>query len=64
MIKTIICPICGKQFQTSRPNKKYCCFTCKEAGNKLCHMRWKENNRGYHREYMQRQRQKERENNV
>ena len=52
MVKTVICPICGAQFQTARPNKKYCSFTCKEAGRKLQRMKWETENPDYSRNYM------------
>lgn len=52
MAKTVICPICGAKFETRRPNKKYCSFSCKEASVKLRRMRWDNQNPNYYREYM------------
>ena len=53
------CEICGKVFTTARPNKKYCSFSCKEAGSKLKRMKWKEANPHYSAEYMKEYRKKE-----
>lgn len=55
-MKTIRCAICGQTFETSRPNKRYCSFSCKEAGRQLQRMKWKEANPHYSREYMERYR--------
>ena len=52
MAKQVKCPICGAEFETSRPNKKYCSFSCKEAGHKLQRLKWEANNAGYNAEYM------------
>lgn len=51
-MKKIMCPICGTEFETNKPNKKYCSLTCKEAGQKLRRMNWKDNNPHYIAEYM------------
>jgi endogenous inhibitor of DNA gyrase (YacG/DUF329 family) len=56
MAKTVTCPICGKQFETNRPNKKYCSFTCKEAGRQLRRMKWAADNPNYSAEYMRKYR--------
>ena len=61
MAKTRICPICGAQFETSRPNKKYCSFTCKAARQTLVRMKWKDENPDYYKEYMKKYREKERQ---
>lgn len=58
MAKAKICPICGAQFETGRPNKKYCSFTCREAGRQLRRMKWAANNPDYNRIYMQAYRKK------
>lgn len=58
-MKTVICPICGTAFETERPNKKYCSFSCKEAGLKLRRMKWELDNPGYNTEYMKKRRAKE-----
>ena len=52
MAKAITCPICGTEFETSRPNKKYCSYTCKEAGRKLKRMKWEAANPHYSAKYM------------
>lgn len=52
MQKKIICPICGAQFETSRPNKKYCSFTCKAAGAKVKRIKWENENPDYIKNYM------------
>lgn len=59
MAKVVICPICGAKFETERPNKKYCSFTCKEAHQRLQRMKWKDNNPDYYKVYMQQYRAKE-----
>ena len=52
MSKIVSCSICGKQFETVRPNKKYCSFICKEAGHRLRRMMWKSDNPDYYKAYM------------
>ena len=56
MAKVVTCPICGAQFETSRPNKKYCSFSCREAGRKLQRMKWDEANPHYSTDYMKKYR--------
>ena len=56
MAKVVTCPICGKQFATDKPNKKYCSFSCKEAGVNLRRVKWKDRNPQYNTEYMKRYR--------
>ena len=46
------CIICGRNFETDRPHKKYCSFTCKEAGRLLQRMKWEDANPHYNAEYM------------
>ena len=58
MSKMIKCAICGTAFETSRPNKKYCSFSCKEAGAKLRRMNWEDLNPDYNRDYMKKYRAK------
>ena len=60
MAKVVTCPICGRQFETSKPNKKYCSYTCKEASAKVRRMNWQEQNPDYYKAYMQQYRKKER----
>lgn len=52
MIKSVQCAICGRTFETRKPNKKYCSFSCKEAGRKLQRMKWEDNHPGYNTDYM------------
>lgn len=56
MAKLVTCPICGAEFETNRPNKKYCSFTCKEAGHKLQRMNWEDRNPHYNAQYMKKYR--------
>lgn len=51
MNKKIKCPICGAEFETARPNKKYCSLSCKEAGRRLQRMKWEGENPSYNTEY-------------
>lgn len=60
-MKQKTCPICGKHFSTSRPNKKYCSFTCKAAGHIVMRMKWEEAHPNYHAEYMRQKRKAQRE---
>lgn len=60
MEKIIKCPICGIEFKTEKPRRKYCSFSCKEAGAKLQRMKWEDKNPDYVRKYMQEYRRKER----
>lgn len=52
MAKIVKCPICGAEFETSKPNKKYCSFTCKDAGRRLQRMKWEDANPHYNAAYM------------
>lgn len=52
-MKKVVCPICGAEFETARPNKKYCSFSCKEAGRQLRRMMWGAANPDYSKAYMQ-----------
>ena len=62
MPKTVKCPICGQVFVTSRPNKRYCSFVCREAGSKLRRLKWESKNPEYQKEYMRKRRQEEKSN--
>ncbi len=59
MAKVVKCAICGTEFTTSKPNKRYCSFSCKEAAARLRRMKWEDNNPAYNREYMKQYRKKE-----
>lgn len=52
MIKTLICPICGKAFVTLSPNGKYCGQACAEVGRRQLRAKWKEDNPEYSAVYM------------
>lgn len=54
------CEICGKTFETNRPNKKYCSFTCKEAGEKLWRLKWQDKNPEYQKLYQRAYRERKR----
>lgn len=56
MAKVVTCPICGAKIETIRPNKKYCSFSCKEAGRVLRRMEWEAAHPGYIKEYMRKYR--------
>lgn len=56
MAKIVKCAICGREFETARPNKKYCSFNCKEAGAKVRRMKWEDQNPRYSMEYMKKYR--------
>ena len=46
------CPICGAEFQTQQKSKRYCSFTCREAGRILRRMKWERDNPDYYANYM------------
>lgn len=62
-MKQIICPICGLKFETNRPNKKYCSFSCKEAGRFKQRMKWEAENPGYINGYMKEYRERKKREN-
>ena len=57
MAKKTTCLICGTEFETNRPNKKYCSFSCREAGRILRRMNWEAENPGYSKNYMKKYRE-------
>lgn len=57
-MKVVKCAICGAEFETARPNKKYCSLSCKEAATKVNLTKWHENRKGYKAEYMREYRKK------
>lgn len=63
MLKRIVCPICGHSFETDKPNIKYCCFECREAGRKLRRLKWNNKHPDYNKAYMKQYRQKGRVTN-
>lgn len=34
MIKKVVCPICGTEFETEKNNKRYCCIECKNKAKR------------------------------
>lgn len=52
-MRVITCPICGREFETARPNKKYCSLICREAGKQLNRLYWNRENPTYNRDYYQ-----------
>lgn len=56
MAKLKKCEICGAEFETNRPNKKFCSLSCREAGRLVARMKWEERNPGYITDYMQKYR--------
>lgn len=52
MAKKVICPICGTEFITNRPNKKYCSFSCKGAAEMKQRIKWGLKNPEYNKNYM------------
>lgn len=52
-MRNIKCPICGRSFETARPNKKYCSLICREAGKQLKRIYWENENPNYNANYYQ-----------
>lgn len=57
-MRIVKCPICGKEFETARPNKKYCSLICREAGKQLSRLYWNRENPTYNRDYYRKQKQR------
>lgn len=57
-MRIVKCPICGRSFETARPNKKYCCLVCREAGKQLNRLHWEKKNPNYNQSYYQRNKQR------
>ena len=53
-----ICAVCGKEFTTERPNKKYCGMFCQASGRKLKRIMWEDRHAHYMTEYMREYRNK------
>ena len=60
-MKQVICPICKKTFTTEKPNKRFCSFSCKEAGARYRRMLWQDKNPDYMAAYMRDYRAKKKE---
>ena len=60
-----VCALCGKEYESSAPNQKYCSLMCREAARKADRRAFDEANPNYRKEYMReyRKRQKERAKN-
>ena len=54
--KEVKCKICGKVFETEKPNKRYCSFVCKEAAITKKRIEWKVANPHYYRDYSRKRR--------
>ena len=50
------CKICGKAFESDKPNAKYCCLSCKEQGRRLRQVEWEKRHPNYRRDYMRKYR--------
>lgn len=58
-MRIVKCPICGKEFETARPNKKYCSLICREAGKQLKRIYWENENPNYNAAYYQEHKQRD-----
>lgn len=52
MLREKKCIICGKNFETEYPNKRYCSLVCKDAASRMREMKFKAENPDYYKEYM------------
>lgn len=50
--KSIKCEICGRDFNTSSKNIKYCSLECREIGRRFIKRMWLDKNENYMRDYM------------
>lgn len=58
MSKIVTCGICGRSFETNKPNKKYCSLSCREAAAKVRRLEWEDRNPGYNMKYQREYRQR------
>lgn len=56
--RTITCDICGKTFNTTNKNVKYCCLECRAIGRSYTKRMWLEDKGNYMRDYMREYRKK------
>lgn len=60
--KKLICPICGTEFESTVPNRKYCSKDCAKTAQSIRQKRWIKDNYEHHkshqREYQRRYREK------
>ena len=61
MSKTVICEICGKEFNTASKNVKYCCLECRAIGKNYTRRIWLDGNNEYMRDYMREYRKKQKQ---
>ena len=61
--KAVVCAVCGKVFQASNPNEKYCCLECRDKARKIRLRSWYSKYPNYNRDYMRRYRKKETKGN-
>jgi len=52
MTKKVICPICGKEWETKAKNAKYCSLTCRAEGERIRRKIWEDKNPNYSKMYM------------
>lgn len=60
-VRKKICPICGAEFETAKPNKRYCGLSCREAGEEVRRIKWQAENKTYQAEYMRKYRAMQKE---
>lgn len=56
IMKNRKCKICGADFETEQPNRKYCGLSCREAGRIYSQLKRKDKNPAYFTEYMRKYR--------
>lgn len=63
-MKKTLCPICGREFEADKPNRRYCSLECRETGRKLKRRQWENENPNYNAEYMRKYRGRASQNAV
>lgn len=53
-MRTELCAVCGKEFETDAPNVKYCCPKCKVTGAKILRTKWIDAHPDYNSDYYRR----------
>lgn len=56
--KIIKCEICGKEFNTTNKNVKYCSLECRAIGRSYTKRMWLDGKGNYMRDYMRKYREK------
>lgn len=64
MLKKVVCPICGTEFETQKPNKKYCSLSCREASRVIKRKLWEAKNPDYFTTYIRQYRERKRNEKV